>query len=112
MLAYRSVCGAVIRISIMLGYLWLKQDTCLSVFHDVGCGKGPFNVKELRYALQMAETHKCSWLQCLLQDKQVLLMGNVFAVSHKAGGGARIVFENRPVEVYAAERLSEIASVV
>ncbi|CAK0785858.1 hypothetical protein CVIRNUC_009070 [Coccomyxa viridis] len=46
------------------------------------------------------------------QDKQVLLMGNVFAVSHKAGGGARIVFENRPVEVYAAERLSEIASVV
>ena len=47
-----------------------------------------------------------------MQDKQVLLMGNVFAVSHKAGGGARIVFENRPVEVYAAEQLSEIASVI
>ena len=47
-----------------------------------------------------------------MQDKQVLLMGNVFAVSHKAGGGARIVFENRPVEVYAAEQLLEIASAI
>ena len=54
------------------------------------------------------------WLQLLpnnsmrTQDKQLLLRDNVFAVSHEAGGGARIVFENRPVEVYAAERLSEV----
>ena len=32
----------------------------------------------------------------------------MFAVTHEAGGGARVVFENRPVEVYAAERLSEV----
>ncbi len=43
-----------------------------------------------------------------LQDKQLLLRDNVFAVTHEAGGGARVVFENRPVEVYAAERLSEV----
>ncbi|CAL5228312.1 g11418 [Coccomyxa viridis] len=42
------------------------------------------------------------------QDKQLLLRDNVFAVTHEAGGGARVVFENRPVEVYAAERLSEV----
>lgn len=44
-----------------------------------------------------------------MQDKKLLLMGNVFAVLHQAGGSARIVFENRPVEVYAAGRLSEVA---
>jgi hypothetical protein len=44
-----------------------------------------------------------------VQDKKLLLMGNVFAVSHQAGGSARIVFENKPVKVYAAERLSEVA---
>ena len=43
-----------------------------------------------------------------MQDKQLLLRDNVFAVTHEAGGGARVVFENRPVEVYAAERLSEV----
>ena len=44
-----------------------------------------------------------------LQDKHLLLADNVFAISHQAGGGTRIVFENRPVEVYAAEHLSQVA---
>ena len=42
-----------------------------------------------------------------LQDKQLLLKDNVFAISYQGGGG-KIVFESRPVEVYAGERLLQM----
>lgn len=62
--------------------------------------------------IRPSQVSPCRLLNVLmlpLQDKQLLLNENVFAVSHETGGRTKVVFENRPVEVYAAERLAELA---